>query len=414
MNKGKTITVFEHETLRFDKGEKRLSEDQFKALQCYYGEGVPYFDLRYNGVCFNSYVGVIQIGTTLIEVLPKADKAAKPDDTTRWRNILIGMLKAVGQFEIRTTGQGELKIRPNTILDLYFELFVKEIEYILRNGLVKKYHKRDVNATSLKGSLQFAQHIQHNLSHQERFFVRHSTYDSEHLLHVILYKSIKLLQQINTNGRIQCRINTVLLEFPEMPDIKVNDATFSNISYNRKTLCYKNAVDIAHILLLQYHPDVRKGRNHVLALMFDMNKLWEKFVFVSIRKLLQEGITVKAQTSKSFWKQGNGYPNKIRPDIVICKGDTNLIVDTKWKNLDNSTASMDDLRQMFVYNEYFRAKKAILAYPGMTQFQTNGFFMDPDAEAKHYKECSLVPLEVETDISKWQNSIAQKITALLD
>ena len=164
------ITVFEHDKLRYDFGEKRITEDQFNSLKNYYGtNGVPYFDLCYNGVKFKEYVGVIQIGTTTIEVLPKADK--NHDDET-WKKILIGMIRAVGSFEIKATSDSNLTLRPNTILDLYFELFIQEIEYLIHSGLLKQYRKIDNNSFALKGNLQFSKHIQQNLTHQERFYVR--------------------------------------------------------------------------------------------------------------------------------------------------------------------------------------------------------------------------------------------------
>src|SRR5678815_3310776 len=92
------IPVFEHQALYTNKGEKRLTKPEHQALENFYGEkGVPYFSLIHNGVRFCEYVGVIQIGNTVIEVLPKADRSG---NTEIWRGILIGMLKAVGLLDI--------------------------------------------------------------------------------------------------------------------------------------------------------------------------------------------------------------------------------------------------------------------------------------------------------------------------
>ena len=286
--KREQITVYEHQAIRLNQRFENVKFDEvkLKAFQVFFGEkGVPYFSLIQNGVQFNQYVGVIQVGNTLVEVLPKADKNTSDDENkNKWRDILINMMRAVGTFEIKSTSNSHLKIKSNTILDLYFELFIKEVEYLLHNGLVKKYRKKEGNCTALKGNIQFAKHIQQNLTHQERFYVRHTTYDVEHQLHFILYKTIRLLKKINTNNSLHSKIGALLLNFPEMPDLKVSEATFEKLVFDRKTQSYQKAIDIAKLLLLQYHPDVSKGKNNVLALMFDMNKLWEQFVFVSIRK----------------------------------------------------------------------------------------------------------------------------------
>src|SRR5690606_14308158 len=115
----------------------------------------------------------------------------------KWRDILIGMMRSVGGFDIKSTSSSHLKIKPNTILDLYFELFIKEVEYVLHSGLVKKYRKKEGNVSALKGSLQFSKHIKYNVTHQERFYVRHTSYDVDHQLHFILYKTIQLIKHIN-------------------------------------------------------------------------------------------------------------------------------------------------------------------------------------------------------------------------
>lgn len=196
------ITVFEHQAIKLNQeiDGVRFDEHRLKALQSYYGEkGVPYFSLIHNGVRFNEYVGVIQVGETVIEVLPKADNSladnsfAVRNEKKQWRDILIDMLFAVGMFDIHAPSSSLLKLKPNSILDLYFELFINEVEYLLHNGLVKQYRNKEANIAVLKGSLQFGKHIQQNLTHQERFYVRHATYDVEHKLHFILHKTIRLL-----------------------------------------------------------------------------------------------------------------------------------------------------------------------------------------------------------------------------
>lgn len=410
------IVVFEHEILRFDRGEKKITRDQFEALERYYGNGVPFYKLVYNGVQFNEHVGVLQVGNTLIEVLPKADRNPHSDkEDKKWRDLLIGMLQVVGSFDIKSTSSSNLKIKPNTVLDLYFELYVKELEYLLHTGLIKKYRKKEGNVTALKGSLQFSKHIQFNLTHQERFYVRHTTYDVEHMLHFILYKALKLLKQINTNTSLNGRIGALLLNFPEMHDIKVSASTFEKLIFNRKNEHYTKAIEIAKLLLLQYHPDISKGRNHVLALMFDMNLLWEQFIYQSLKKNKVDFSKVKAQTTKYFWKPENGRRTSMKPDIYIeTSSGQKIVLDTKWKNLNGYNPSPDDLRQMYVYHEYFDAEKVALVYPGNNQFRKKGNYFDKEGNKDFKKQCSLVLIGVESDIKLWQNNIQNEIKDFID
>ena len=407
----KHITVFEHQSIKLNQkiDEVVFDINKLKALQKFYGDkGVPYFSLIHEGVRFNEHVGVIQVGETLIEVLPKADKHGEKE---KWREVLIGMIRAVGLFEIHAPSSSNLKLKPNSILDLYFELFINETEYLLHNGLIKKYRKKEGNVFALKGRILFGKNIQQNINHQERFFVEHTTYDFEHLLHFIIYKTIRLLKSINTNSSLQSRICSLLLHFPEMPDIKVTEETFQKINFNRKTECYSKSIEIAKLLLLHYHPDISRGRNNVLALMFDMNKLWESFIYVSLKNDKAIKRTVTGQTSKYFWKQDNHNRTSIKPDIVINKGDSNncIVLDTKWKMILNNNPSPDDLRQLYVYHEYYKAKKVALVYPGESILKTSGKYLDPNTGEQLNKECSVITLSVDKQIKAWQKNISNEI-----
>jgi 5-methylcytosine-specific restriction enzyme subunit McrC len=352
------ISVFEQSCLWVGPEKENISSDQYDALVRYYGKGSPFFTLLRNGVRFNQYVGVIQIGNTLIEVLPKISERASNED--RWRKILVGMLRAVSGFDLHSTSSAKLKIKPNTILELYFELFLKEVRYLLNSGLLKTYRKTECNNLALKGSIVFSKNIQFNHTHQERFYTRYTIYDQESELNKILYKTLMVLERINTSPALTGEIGALLLAFPEMLEFKVNQKTFEKIAFNRKNLGYKKAIEIAKMILLQYHPDLRGGRNHVLALMFDMNVLWQEFVYASLRK--NEGMKVTGQGKAFFWMPEGGNRRTVKPDLVIDFDNRKYALDTKWKIVDMNP-SIEDLRQMYAYHHYCSAEKTALFYP---------------------------------------------------
>src|SRR5690606_8949624 len=110
------IQVFEHECLWSHKGVDRLTDNQVKAFENFYGDkGVPYYKLINKGIQFNEYAGVIKVGDLTVEVLPKADKC---EDKALWQKTLINMLKTVGVFNLHAPSSSTLRLNRNSILDL--------------------------------------------------------------------------------------------------------------------------------------------------------------------------------------------------------------------------------------------------------------------------------------------------------
>ncbi len=197
-------------------------------------------------------------------------------------------------------------------------------------GLIKKYRKVEGNSTALKGNIVFPKHLNHNLIHQERFYIKHTVYETLHIIHEVLYKALKLLYKINTNSYLTSRLKSLLFNFPEQKDLQITPVMFDNIVFNHKTEPYRFAIEIAKLILLNYHPNLNRGSNDVLALMFDMNQLWENFVYVSLRKFKSGKTNITAQNTRSFWNPYLGYRSKMKPDIVINPNQQNCVVlDTK-------------------------------------------------------------------------------------
>lgn len=121
------ISVYEYDRLRLGsvyKGTK-MTESLLEDLERFHASSkIPYFKLIRNGVEFCEYVGVIQVKNIQIEILPKLDKLNS--DVNTWRDLLIGMLREVGMFKVSAPSTSMLTLRSNSILDLYFDMFIAE------------------------------------------------------------------------------------------------------------------------------------------------------------------------------------------------------------------------------------------------------------------------------------------------
>ena len=379
MAKTTCISVYEHDRLK--PGEtKQFLPEHLSLLQQYLGDNdtevFPYYQLINNGVKFKQYVGVLCVGNLQIEVLPKIEKQVAKGEEGTWRNHLLEMLRAVFKLQTRTPSNADQAMRGSAILDVFLMKFLNEVEALLHKGLIKTYRKTEENRTSMKGKLVFSKHLTKNYVHKERFYVNYTTYDRNHILNCILYKALKLVSHIAMNSYTQCRAKTMSFEFPELNDIAVDDALFERLTFDRKSEDYRTAIDIARLILLRYMPDQSKRGKHVLALMFNMNKLWEEYVFVILRRSLREEYNVSAQKVKRFWESSFGT-KVIRPDIVVSdkSGKPVCVLDTKWKCPAVGEPPSDaDLKQMYVYHKYWGVERTALLYPSTKDDELSGYF----------------------------------------
>lgn len=350
------IKRFEHGSLLIDvEGFTQRHMNALLKLNALHG--YQYFDSIPNGIKFKQYVGIIQVDNLTIEILPKADK---DDDDSKWQKVLIEMLEACRKLKASTYGNAQVLRGRMNLLELYFQTFLQEVELLIHQGLVKKYRKETSNVKALKGKLIFSQHISRNYIHKERFFTEHQIYDKDHALHQILFQALKVIDHFSRGGWLSNQCKRVQLSFPEVSELTITAKLLNGFQFNRKTEPYVKAFELARLILLNYSPNVLSGNEKMIALLFDMNKLWEEYVYVKLREVLNDTeYKLEPKAYKPFWGS-----NSLQPDIVIEYGSEKLIIDTKWKTPGSYSASVQDLRQMYAYNRFWNAEKAVLLYPG--------------------------------------------------
>jgi len=425
MHKRKCIQVYEYERLiegqEYGPENILFSRAHLDVMARYLTEnqGCPYYTLYYDRVKFGQFVGVIQVADLTIEVLPKSDRH-NVTDKGKWQNVLIKMLFLSLQVNARITSMSFVNIKQLTALEAYLMLFLQEAEMLMRQGLVKKYRTHTGNQTSLKGRLLLQEHVTKNMVHAERFYVAHQTYDRNNIYNCILKKALDCINGLIVSAPVKSKCNSLLLDFPECNVVTVTEKLFSGLRFDRKTDRYRTAIELARIILLNYHPDMQGGGNNILAIMVDMNQLWENYVYNVLKRasLEQEvSCSVYAQQKAPFWEHPSGRTLKLKPDIIFEYTDNigvkKVVLDTKWKY--ESDPRVEDVRQMYAYHHYFISDENYLIYPDKSDneepvWKSVGNFYDPQTwHTDREKGCGLMYVDLLDAESKLNMNIGAEI-----
>ena len=403
------IQVFEHDTLQIGHTYNgvRFQEEHLNAMLHFSKRnGSKYYTVLHKSVKFANYVGIIQVGQLRIEILPKADKNPG-SDTKLWQGILLDMLASCKLIKIETLEHAGLRLKPHAILDLYFEQFLLAVEQLLAEGLIRQYYRYRGQSRSLKGQILFKEQLKHNLIHQERVYTAYNTYNYSHDLNQILWTALAILKRMPLSIPIETKLNRLLRQFPSLKILKAEQINFGSIKYNLKTYRYKPAIEIAQLIIGNFSPDIRSGQHHLLALLFDMNQLFEEYVYRQLLKHRTEGLQIRRQVQQAFWQK-----RKIQPDLVIRSAGQQFVLDTKWKVLEKAQPSIGDLKQMYVYGQFFNAQRSFLLYPAVHPTEAIPEIpYAPDASGR-LSYCSTVFLPILKD-GKLNKELGQYILSLL-
>src|SRR5690606_19052005 len=119
-------------------------------------------------------------------------------------------------------------------------------------------------------------HIRKNLVHKERFFTEHTIYSSDNIFNQIVKRGLEVISKLNCSSHLKDRAIGLGVYFHAISDIlKIDDKVFDRLTFSRNTENYKEVLNIARLIILNYSPDIKAGTENLLAILFNMNDLWE-------------------------------------------------------------------------------------------------------------------------------------------
>ena len=310
-----------------------------------------------------NYVGVIQTkdGTT-IEILPKIKNAT----TEKSKDILIKMLKTLKNSPFKNLSVANLKSSKIPLFEIFISMFLEELTVLVRNGIKSDYISKEENLKFLKGKLKISEQIKYNTIHKERFFVQYEEFISNRVENRLIKTTLKFLYNKSKLNKNQQRIREFLFVFDEI-EISHNIKTdFSKIKLNRQIKDYEQVLLWCKTFLFENSFSPYKGNDIAFALLFDMNLLFESFVYSYLKKSSNfQDIKSQDRTHHLAYENGIGR-FRLKPDIVINGG--KIIADTKWKILSEDKVYngvlQDDMYQLYAYGtKYDNCEKIYLIYP---------------------------------------------------
>ncbi|WP_051569268.1 McrC family protein [Alkaliphilus transvaalensis] len=315
-----------------------------------------------------NYVGVIKTSdNSTIEILPKIFMSDQDDSYSKTKKIFLKMLRYSDDLPVKTFNQANLQATNMNIFDIFIMMFLDELVQVIRQGLKSSYLDQESNLNVFKGKLLVNKHVIKNTVNKHKFYVGYEEFSVNRPENRIIKSTLVLLKKRTTNKLLHKRLNEYLLSFREV-DVSINYAQdFNKCISNRLMTHYDAILRWCKIFLHDKSFVNYKGQDVAYSLLFPMEKVFEKYIQKSIMKSnLFRDCTIWPQHAQYYLIESSKR-FKLKPDLVIKTNNRTIVLDTKWKILNNQHKdygiAQSDLYQMYAYIKKYNAQKVILIYP---------------------------------------------------
>ncbi|MFO8146886.1 MAG: McrC family protein [Gillisia sp.] len=320
-----------------------------------------------------NYVGVLQTknGTT-IEILPKIHTIGKEDDdASQTKKIFLKMLSALRDSPFKISSLANLDLSRMPLLDVFINMFLDELDILVKQGIRKGYIRERENLHTLKGKLNFNENIKHNLIHKERFFCEYDDFNPNRPENKLIKSTLLNVHKKSKSSSTQARARRFLFIFDEIDQSSNYEKDFAKCKHNRLVSNYEQILIWCRIFLQNKTFSSYKGNDLAFALLFPMEKIFEDFVAHELRVAPELRKEYSIRTQKIIGRLLTDGSHKMQPDILLEKNQETIIIDTKWKIPQKDKIAQSDLYQMFAYGNHpvtksnikNPIKKIILIYP---------------------------------------------------
>lgn len=317
-------------------------------------------DFGLEGITTCAHVGIIRFADFQLNILPKI---IGEEDSLCLENLMF-MLRYTRKLEIHSMDSAEISQTKQPFLEVLIAHYANILLNALQRHIPHQYETREDNLPTVKGRILFAKNHLVNAANLARTYCQFDEFTPDNLLNQTLKFVSHALQKLTSVSQTRQKLLKINAVYEDVTLRPVAYAETQKIILNRNHTMFKEPLELAQMFLQNSTSSLHNHTFSNLAILFDMNKLFEEFVYMALKRTYPQW-NIKAQNSKQIITSINNIPNTdytIRPDIIV---NGNTIIDTKYKIIDlpNKRPSESDIYQMLAYSKFYGIKNIMLCYP---------------------------------------------------
>ena len=336
-----------------------------------------------NSIKANSWVGVIKYKKTTIQILPKLI-SSDSDNETILKN-LIYMLSFTKKLDIKTNEIAKLSKEKNPFLEILTREYANSLFECLKRLTPQRYIREENNLNYLKGKIKFSENIRYNCSNSAKFYCEYDEYSENNILNQLFLFVSTCLYYITNNGNNKKTLKFIMNYYSDIELIRFDKFKANKIKLSRNQELFKRPFMLAKMFIENATIDLTKTKIENIILLWDMNMLFEEFVFELLKRNENkngfEGWKFTAQKGKYLFKNNKDKYRMTNADIFAEKGEDKVIIDTKYKKFETlEDVANSDVYQVTTYCLLHGAGKGILLYPqwSKTEPQKVGYYLNSE------------------------------------
>lgn len=313
-----------------------------------------------------NYVGLIQMKNGFqIQILPKISYSGIEDA----KKTFLRMLRSMKDFPSKAFNDANLKMDRMNLYEIFINMYLQETRALVKKGIKSAYLQLENNLQFYKGKLMVGEHIKQNMVHKERFYAMYDEFRVNRSENKLIKSTLLKLQKLTSSAENNKEIRQLLINFQMVEPSDNYDKDFSKVVIDRNTKDYEMLMRWSKVFLMNQSFTTFSGNTSARALLFPMEKVFEAYVARNIKKVFADENWEITVQDKSYYLFDSQKQFLLRPDIVITLEDkTQIILDTKWKALNNNPKqnygiSQGDMYQMFAYAKKYQTSEIWLLYP---------------------------------------------------